>query len=287
MASIQYMFEDLGAINTGAAYFRVASGFLSGGLSESLDLITGEIPEYDPEEVINYELGLKIDAFDSSLRVNTALFFTDYSDRQLTSIRVNPDTGQIAPTVINAKEASVLGLEIETIWLPISNFEITLNAAFNDGDIEEFDDLRLVIPGSFPNCINVTPPGIDACPIDRSDEDLPRLPKESYFLALQYTWETGVGPIIPRLQGFYRTGMNNCFDRSSCLIGIYEGDQYELSARLTWLAPERNWRVTLFNNNLTDKRYIMGGTPLVDVTETAGVLYNTPRTYGAELAYTW
>jgi hypothetical protein len=40
-------------------------------------------------------------------------------------------------------------------------------------------------------------------------------------------------------------------------------------------------------NNLTDKRYIKGVTPLVDVTQTAGVLYNLPRTCGAELAYSW
>jgi len=287
MGSIQYIFEDLGAISSGAAYFRVASGFLSGGLSETLDLISGEIPEYDPEKVVNYELGLKFDAFDSTLRLNTALFYTDYTDRQLTSIRVNPDTGQIAASVINAEKASVLGLEIETLWIPVTNFEITLNAAFNNGDIQDYDDLRLVVPGSFDGCANVTPPGIDACPVDRSDEDLPRLPEESYYLAFQYTWETDIGAIIPRLQGFYRKEVNNCFDRSSCLIGTYEGDQYELSARLTWISPRSDWRVTLFSDNLTDKRYIYGGTPLVDVTETGGIQYNTPRTYGAEVAYTW
>ena len=287
MGSIQYMFEDVGAINSGSAYFRVASGFLSGGLSESLDLLTNEIPEYDSEKVINYELGLKTDMFDNTLRFNAALFYTDYKDRQLTSIRINPDTGQISGTTINADKASVLGLELETIWMPITNFEITFNASFNDGDIDEYDDIRLVIPGSFPGCVNVTPPGLDACPVDRSDEDLPRLPKQTYYLAFQYTWETAMGTIIPRLQGSYRKDINNCFDRSSCLIGIYEGDQHQFGARLTWLSLDTDWRLSLFVNNLTDKRYIEGGTPLVDVTETAGVLYNLPRTYGAELAYNW
>ena len=43
----------------------------------------------------------------------------------------------------------------------------------------------------------------------------------------------------------------------------------------------------LERNNITDDRYISGGTPLVDVTETAGTVYNQPRTYGVEAAYTW
>lgn len=287
MASIQYMFEDVGVINTGSTYFTVATGFLSGGLSESLDLVTLEIPAYEPEEVTNYELGLKVDAFDNTLRLNAALFYIDYKDRQLTSIRVNPDTGQIAGTTINAAKSSVLGLELETLWIPIDNLEITLNASFNDGDIEEYDDIRLVIPGTFEGCINVPSPGVDACPVDRSDEDLPRLPTQSYYLALQYTWETSVGSFISRAQGSYRKDINNCFDYSSCLIDLYDGDQYGVGARLTWLSLQSDWRITLFGDNLTDERYIDGGTPLVDVTQTGGVLYNTPRTYGAEIAYQW
>ena len=64
-------------------------------------------------------------------------------------------------------------------------------------------------------------------------------------------------------------------------------DQEELGARLTWLSPEQSWRVSAYGNNLTDERYISGGTPLVDVTSTAGTTYNLPRTYGIEAAYSW
>lgn len=289
MASIQYLFDGAGAVNSGSVYFTIATGFLSGGLSESLDLFTGEIAEYDPEKTINYEVGFKVDAFDSTLRFNSALFFTNYTDRQLTSVRLNPDTGSIAGTTINAKKSSILGLELETMWIPVPNFDITLNMAFNRGDIQEYDDIRLVIPGSIPdgNCVNVPSASVDACPVDRSDEDLPRLPTQTYFLAFQYTWETGIGSVIPRLQASYRKNVNNCFDRSSCLLDLYEVDQYDLSARLTWLSPGDAWRVTAYGNNLTNYRYIEGGTPLVDVTETAGVIYNAPKMYGVEVAFNW
>ena len=128
---------------------------------------------------------------------------------------------------------------------------------------------------------------MDACEIDRSDENLPRLPEEIYFLAVQYNWNTDLGTVIPMLSWSYRTNVDNCFDRASCLSGLYEVDQEDVSARLTWLSTDEKWRVTAYGNNLTDDRYITGGTPLVDVTETAGTVYNLPRTYGVEAAYTW
>jgi iron complex outermembrane receptor protein len=289
MASIQYLFEDVGLINTGTAYFTVSQGFLSGGLSETLDLFTGEIPQYAPEEVTNFELGFKMDAFERKWRFNAALFHMLYKDRQLTSVRANPDTNQVTPVVINAAESTITGLELETVYLPVANLELTFNAAFNRGDIQEFDDIRLVVPGSLPgeDCTSVAQPPVDACAVDRSDEDLPRLPTQTYFLAAQYTWQTDFGMLIPRVQYSLRKDLDNCFDRASCLEGTYKTDQSDLSARLTWLSNDTNWRVTLWGSNLADDRYIEGGTPLVDTTETAGVIYNLPRTYGLEATFSW
>jgi iron complex outermembrane receptor protein len=292
MASLQYSFEEVGFVNLGTAYFTISNGYMSGGISDTIEVDTRRIYEYDPEKVWNYELGLKFDAWDRRLRVNTALFYTDYQDRQLTTVRINPDTGRIAGALINADSSTITGLEIETTLLPIENLQITANVTFNDGDIDEYDDVRILAaqPGPVPgNCVRVNVAGndLDACEIDRSDENLPRLPEEIYFLAAQYNWSTDFGTVIPMVSWSYRTNVDNCFDRASCLSGLYEVDQEDVSARLTWLSTDQKWRVTAYGNNLTDDRYISGGTPLVDVTETAGTVYNLPRTYGVEASYTW
>ena len=292
MASLQYSFEDVGFINLGTVYATVSNGFLSGGISDTQDVFTRKITEYDPEEVWNYEIGLKFDAWDRRLRVNTALFYTDYQDRQLTTVRINPDNGRISGALINAEESAITGLEIETLFLPIENLQITANITINDGDIDEYDDIRILaasegdVPG---NCDRVVVGGtpLDACLIDRSDENLPRLPDEAYFLSAQYNWDSAIGMIIPMVSYSYRTNVEQCFDRGSCLSGIYEVDHEDLSARLTWLSRNERLRVTAYGNNLTDERYVTGGTPLVDVTSTAGTIYNIPRTYGVEMAYTW
>jgi iron complex outermembrane receptor protein len=292
MASLQYSFEDVGFINLGTAYLTVSNGYMSGGISETLQVDTRRIYEYDPEKVWNYEIGLKFDAWDRRLRLNTALFYSDYQDRQLTSVRISPDTGRIAGALINADESSIAGLEIEALILPIDNLQITANVTFNDGEIDEYDDVRILAADDgpvAPDCQRVVVSGnaVDACIIDRSDENLPRLPDQVYYLAAQYNWETEFGTVIPMVSWSYRTDVDNCFDRGSCLAGLYEVDQEDVSARLTWLSRDEQWRITAYGNNLTDDRYIIGGTPLVDVTATAGTVYSLPRTYGVEAAYTW
>jgi len=292
MLSLQYSFTDVGFMELGTAYATVTNGFLSGGIADTLDIATRRIYEYEPEQVWNYELGLKFDAWDNRLRINTALFYTDYTDRQLTTVRINPDTGRIAGALINADSSTISGIEIETIILPIENLQITANITFNEGEIDEYNDERILasVDGPVPEgCVRVSPGQgtVDSCPIDRSDENLPRLPEEIYFLAVQYNWETDIGTFIPQASWSYRSNVDNCFDRASCLSGLYEVDQENVGARLTWISNDENWRVSAFGNNLTDERYIIGGTPLVDVTETAGTVFNMPRTYGVELSYDW
>lgn len=295
MASIQYLFGDIGPVNSGSAYFTVATGFLSGGLSESLDL-DGNIPQYDPEEVINYEIGSKLDLLDNTLRINTALFYTEYDDRQLTSIGVNPLTGSIAARTVNAEESVIFGYELETIWLPIENLEITFNFAWNDGDIKKFSDVAIVTAGEsgLTGCTENIPIGggaaVDACPIDRSNEDLPNLPKQIYYLAGQYTWNTSVGDIIARVDASYSEDLNTCFDYASCFFEGGKGlqnDVFSLGARLTWYSADGDWRATAWGNNLTDYQYEAGGNPLIGTTQTLSYQWNLPLTYGVEVSYTW
>jgi iron complex outermembrane receptor protein len=293
MASIQRTFDGVGFMDFGNAYFTIANGFLSGGISDTLDIDTNRLEPYDSEKVWNYELGFKMDAWDRKLRLNTAIFYTDYEDRQLTTVRLNPQTSRPQGSLINAKSSWISGIEMEASILPVENLMITANVTFNDSNIKEYDDDRIVAaaPGPAPpGCTRINVSGLadlDSCPIDRSDEGLPRLPDSVYFLAVQYTFETEYGAVVPMLSYSYRNNLDNCFDFSSCKSKVYKVDQQDLTARLTWTSPEMAWRVTAYGNNLTDDRYVSGGTPLVDVTATAGTVYNPPRTYGIEAAYTW
>jgi iron complex outermembrane receptor protein len=288
-ASIQYIFDGEGFINSGSTYFTYSEGFRSGGLSEAA---TGDIEEFDPETVTNLELGLKLDMLENRLRVNVAAFHMSYEDQQFTTVVINPNTGNPSGATINVDESTIQGIEIETTFLPIDNLELTMNATFNDGKFDEFTDTQLTsgVSGTVPEgCVqsDLTAVVVDACEIDRSGENMVRLPEKTVFLAAQYQIITPIGAVIPRLQASWKYGVEYCFDASSCASDLWYADkQYNVDARLTWI-PDEQWRVAFYGTNLTNEDYIIGGTALADTSGVGGIVFNPPKMYGAELMFTW
>jgi iron complex outermembrane recepter protein len=289
MASLQYIIDGSDLVDDGTVYLTYSEGFLSGGLSEAP---SGELEEFDPEEVENWELGFKLDLIDSTLRVNGALYYSDYKNRQLTSLVINPVTNSPAPATINATKSSIKGLELETLWLATENLQLTFNLTLNDGEISEFDDIQLTIADTSsspaPGCerADLTFVQLDSCPNDRSDENLPRLPEQTYFFAAQYTLDTAIGRVLPRVQLSYKSDIDYCFDSASCQSGLWlEDEQFDLSARITWISADEKWVGAIYGSNLTEEDYIVGGTALVESQGVGGYANATPRMYGAELQY--
>jgi iron complex outermembrane receptor protein len=289
MASLQYLINDVDGIDAGTVYLTYAEGFLSGGLSEAP---TGNLENFEPEEVTNWELGFKLDLLDSSLRVNGAFYYSDYKNRQLTSVVINPETNAPAPATINAAKSTIQGFELETMWYPVPQLQLMFNMTLNDGDIEEFDDTRLSIgdptqpPAAGCSRADLSFLLVDSCPNDRSNENLPRLPKQTYYVAAEYTFDTPLGKILPRVQYSYKSDVDYCFDAGSCESGLWlEGKQRDLSARVNWISNDEKWVGAIYGNNLTDEDYIVGGSPLVDSQGVGGFANSTPTTYGVELQY--
>ncbi len=291
MASVQYLVDGVEGIDAGSIYLTYSEGFLSGGLSEAP---SGDLENFKPEEVTNWELGFKLDLLDSTLRVNGAFYYSDYKNRQLTSLVINPVSNSPAPATINAAKSTIQGFELETQWYPTEKLQLMFNMTLNDGDIEEFIDTQLTIadnsvpPAAGCSRADLTFLQVDSCPNDRSDENLPRLPEQTYYLAAEYTLDTAIGTVIPRIQYSYKSDVDYCFDSASCRSGLWlEGDQRDLSARITWLSSDEKWVGAIYGNNLTEEDYIVGGSPLVESEGVGGFANATPRTYGVELRYTF
>ena len=212
----------------------------------------------------------------------------------LTTVVIDPILLAPSPATLNAEESTITGLEIETTWLPIENMQVTFNATWNDGDVDEFNDVLLEVaePGSSvdPACdrFNLVLIEVDSCPNDRSGENLPRLPEATYFLAAQYLFDTPFGLVIPRIQASLKEDIEYCFDASSCASGLWlEDEQFDLSARISWVSPDGKWNGAIYGNNLTDEDYIVGGTAIVDSQGSGGWNAAAPLMYGAELKYSF
>ena len=215
----------------------------------------------------------------------------DYTNRQLTTLVINPNTGSPAPATINAAESTIRGIELETTWLPAPNWLVLFNAAVNDGEIKTFDDVQLTLasePTVPEGCTrsSLVVIEVDECPNDRSDENLPRLPEETYMLAVQYDWESSFGLIQPRLQGSWKFDIDYCFDSASCRSGLWlEDKQFDLSGRIGWVSPDGKWVGAIYGTNLTDEDYAIGGTALVESSGIGGYVPVAPRMYGLEMQY--
>ena len=291
MASVQYLINDVDSIDAGTVYLTYSEGFLSGGLSEAP---SGDLENFEPEEVKNWELGFKLDLLNSSLRVNGAFYYSDYKNRQLTSLVINPVTNSPAPATVNAAKSTIKGFELETMWYPIEELQLMFNMTLNDGKIKEYVDTQITVADTSvppaPGCsrANLTFLEVDSCPNDRSNENLPRLPEQTYYFAAEYSLQTSFGVVMPRVQYSYKSDIDYCFDAASCDSGLWlEGEQHDLSARITWISPDETWVGAIYGNNLTDEDYIVGGTALVESQGVGGYSVATPTTYGVELKYTF
>lgn len=315
LLSLKYLLPEGDLINGGSVFLTLSQGYRSGGLSEaprpcvenctapSDERVYGaSIQQFEPEEVDNIELGIKLDTWENRMRINASVFHMAYENRQLTTVVFDTQNGLPGGATINAKESTISGIELETTLLPIDGLEITINATWNKGEIDEYEDIQILGYGVVDG-VDYQPVGTEAdgcqletiilskitsCTIDRSDEDLPRLSKRNFMVAMQYTFDTEYGTITPRIQGSWKFDTELCFDRSSCESGQWYSDkQTNISARLTWMSPEAQWRVSAFGTNLTKEDYQTGGTSLVDALGYGGQTYANPRMIGAEAAYTF
>ena len=135
------------------AYVSVSRGFRSGAIDdEALDnLVTlGTNGEplaalediiIEPEFVTNYEVGLKGDFLDNTLRWNNSFFFSDYSNIQVQvfdSALVNPDTGVPILVLRNAAEATIWGFESEIQYSPTSDITLGSALGYTNAEFDEF-----------------------------------------------------------------------------------------------------------------------------------------------------
>ncbi|WP_218398192.1 TonB-dependent receptor [Alteromonas lipotrueae] len=103
------------------AYATISEGFRIGGANgapacpDNVDDLNNQIvcalPDeqtYGADTTTNYELGVKTNFFNNKLQVNTALFYVDWEDPQVTGATVN---GQ-QPITVNAEGAASKGLEL-------------------------------------------------------------------------------------------------------------------------------------------------------------------------------
>ena len=197
-----------------------------GERSKVIDMSSGTENILPPEEIENYELGIKGRLANTPLDYTLAAFYQNYDNFQVNVI--DQDSGQTRTE--NAGSATNTGLEAELRWYPTDQLQILANAAWIDAGID--DDSG---NGSYAGNQFRLQPELTA--------------------ALGYVYET---PITGAL---LFTSSGNWSYRSSVYFDIanqYEEDAVDLlSLRAGIAGSDRNWALTVAATNLLDEEYIM------------------------------
>lgn len=270
-------------------YTSYAEGFKPGGVA-TVDA-NGDVSngEYKPEHLDTYEVGIKSDWLNGSLRVNAAVFYNDYTDQQVPYFFTDPQTGLLNSTVINAGETEVSGLELETTWRPLSGLTLGLAYTYLDAEYTDFNTRDILAQaGGEPNSNTLAQAGNNDG--DFKNNQVVGTPENALMGSVRYDFS-----FIKNVDSYAEILGNYQSKRY-----LDQGNNLHVPDLTIWDAyigfSSGNWTATLYTLNITDEDDVQSGTSNVDygflpdgqnVPFGVNLLLPQPRTVGARLSYTF
>ena len=250
-------------------YARTARGYKAGGfnLRGGADPLTFQ--PFNPETVTDYEIGLKSDWFDRSLRLNLAGYISKYDGIQRSVIvgsTLPPPNPPTLTVVRNAAKGTIKGFEAEATAVPLDGFTLRGSLGYVDAGYDDY-----VSNG-----------------VDRSFEAFPYLPKWNWSVSAAYEHDMPGGPLRAQVDYVYKgkadgapSSLTDPVTKSWTKLPGYG----QVNARISKSFENPSMNVALFVKNLTDKRF---RTTVLDFSGSLGyVLYapGDPRIIGAEVSF--
>ena len=219
------------------------------------------IHSFGPEEAATWEIGFKADLADNTLRLNAAVFTTDYDELQFTY------RSGVAPYLANAGKASIDGAELEMTWLPSENWTIDGGIGYLDSAIDELRTLSVVATG-----VEV-------------GNRLPYTPELQYSLGIGYSTVLDNGWMIaPRVDYSYRDDV--FWDANNTQEIAVNSSNSLVNVGLALGPDEGPWLLRAAITNATDELYSTGGnSSLTTGAGYAEIAYARPREYYLTFSY--
>jgi iron complex outermembrane receptor protein len=232
------------------AYVGYSEGFNSGGFGVEQLSCKRRVSPFDPEELQNYELGLRSDLLDGVLRFNATMFHTKWDNIQLAGESiddcVNPPVVGTNLRTQNVASAEADGFEFELAIAATESLLFNVNLGLLD---TQYVGITTPVPGLTLNT------------------EFSQAPETTGNLGLQHTarLDSG-GTFITRVDysfsdQFWRSQIPNFRTEYYGLPAEFdEGGDYGLvNARLTYAPSAANWELAVFGTNLTNEYYLNSG----------------------------
>ncbi|HEY8617170.1 TonB-dependent receptor [Phenylobacterium sp.] len=281
-------------------YAKYSRGYKSGGFL--LGTLAPD-PRADQEQVDAYEIGLKKTLF-RRLQLNGSAFFNDFKDMQLNLSQLNAAGTAAANNFVNV-DAEVYGLELEALWRPIENLDLSASYGYLHTEITSgccfYDpaDPGALDPNATPQGGFVVSNGTRLVFQTLEGSRIYQSPKHKFAGNANYTFNFDAGNLILSAtytwtdETYYQP-----FKSAANRVPAYDVTDF----RVLWNDGDDRYTVIAFVKNAFDQRgYTSNGsttpTAIFDIPNPGGAagLVQTrtaitrgliqPRTYGVELQY--
>ncbi|MFN8625938.1 MAG: TonB-dependent receptor [Candidatus Binatia bacterium] len=279
MADISYQATDELML-----YGRVSRGFTGGGFNP-----TASLPElfnsFEPERLLQYEMGFKSQWLDNHLRVNADGYFSQYSDLQQSVFRATPTLGALSiPS--NVDKAEIWGMEFEGLAIPFEGVEVSGNYAFIAPKFTEWNDQVFDANGN-PIFDQNGKPVTENVAHDRTFNFSPR---NQISVGLTYTAPpTTTGVFSAHADWYWQDKVVFIANNDTPGAQADEGWAYYLvNGRLAYTGiplQKGTLDVAVFARNIFDRKYRTYGIDFGPVFGLATNNYGNPRTFGLQVVY--
>jgi iron complex outermembrane receptor protein len=246
-------------------YLRVSEAFRSGGFSSAVIFSQDALEPYEPEDLLAYEVGLKISTADNRLRFDTSAFFYDFEGFQATFVRANEANARLQ----NAGDVEISGLEASLDWVPSDRWDINLGLSLLDSEIVS---TTVVLP-----------------PLDGGPEttikgnEIPNAPGFSINGRVRYHLPLGSN-YLTTLQTDFNTVDDHFLEPNN--RAFLKEDGYTLvNARVEFGPTDGPWRVAGWVRNIGDQDYRTAAQDLTLALGFSEIVLGIPRTWGLEFEY--
>jgi iron complex outermembrane receptor protein len=256
-------------------YASIARGAKSGGFNNTV--FDESQRSFEPDENWTTEVGSKNDLLNGKLRLNGALFYTNWNDLQIASSPVGIPAGVTPPAIVdNTGGASIIGFELDGAWTASDN--LSIDFAISKSKTENKDGSKSSRIGLIGGCDGIV------CPADGSigGNQLQRQPE----------FQASVGAeLAGELSGGYYWSVRSDVN--------YQSKQFIDELNLAWL-PDRTlvnlranvqmggFDVSLWAKNVFDKEYAASSFFIATPFGTAYVpIRGQKRTVGLAVSYSF
>ena len=269
------------APNENTTYWgKVASGFRGPTLQGRDVAFFGAASSADSETIVSFELGYKAQYFDNRARLNSAIYYYEVDDMQLSAVGGAGNQIQL----INADSANAWGFEADFEFMVNEYLNLTLGYAYVDTELDD-NNLEVAVCGS-GQCTPTDPLRI----VDNGDgttstfanidgNPFPNAPETTLSFTASFRYPMGDGEIFAFTDWAYQGDTN---------IFLYESreyhteDQFEggLRAGYRQTSGKYDWEVAAFVRNITDEENMQGGIDFNNNT----AFDNEPRIWGGSVS---